>query len=330
MKTLRLRFLIFFVIITSSSAWSQKIGLLMDSYVIDRWYKDEKFFIEKVKALGGEVVQEVPHGDADEQVKLGMKLINSGVDALVIIPVNSEKAAVIAEAAKKANIPVISYDRFILSKDLSFYVSYDNLAVGHLQAQYALNKKPKGNYLLVNGPVSDNNALLFKKGQMMELQPAIDAGKIKIIGDLVLDSWSEMEAMIKFQEVLTPDKPKPDVILAANDAIAMGAVQTMSQDMLGKVVVTGQDADLLSLKYIVEGSQSMTIYKPIKPLAYLAAEIAVKLAKKEPVENAVNMKSGNIEVPAILLKPLIVDRNNYKETVVKDGHVQLSDLEKQN
>jgi D-xylose transport system substrate-binding protein len=328
MNILKFRLTIFFAVLTTF-AWSQKIGLLMDSYVIDRWYKDEKYFIEKVKALGGTVVQEVAHGDADEQIKLGKKLIESGIDALVIIPVSSDKAAVIAEAARKANIPVISYDRFILSKDLSFYVSYNNLAVGHLQAEYALNKKPQGNYLIINGPVSDNNALQFKKGQMEVLKPAIDAGKVKIIGDIVLDSWSEMEAMMKLQEFLTPNGPKPDVIIAANDAIAMGTVQTISKEMLGNTVITGQDADLLSLKYIVAGTQSMTIYKPIKPLAELAAEIAMKLARKETIPNASKLKNGGFEVPAILLKPVVVDKTNYKETVVKDGHVQLSELAEQ-
>ncbi len=316
-------------VILSSCAWSQKIGLLMDSYVIDRWYKDEKFFKEKVKELGGEVLVEVAHGDADEQVKLGNKLIASGIDALVIIPVSSEKAVAIVDAAKKANIPVVSYDRFILSKDLSFYVSYDNLSVGHLQAQYALGRKPTGNYLLINGPVSDNNAIQFKKGQMAELKPAIEAGKIKIIGDIVLDSWSEMEAMMRLQEFFTPEHPKPDAIIAANDAIAMGTVQTLSKDQLGKVVITGQDADLLSLRYIVSGNQSMTIYKPIKPLAELAAEITMKLARKEAVANAVKLKNGDFEVPAILLKPVVVDKENYKDTVVKDGHVKLSDLTEQ-
>lgn len=318
--------LVALLVISSSCAWSQKIGLLMDSYVIDRWYKDEKFFKERVKELGGEVLQEVAHGDADEQIKLGNKLIESGIDALVIIPVSSEKAIPIVEAAKKANIPVVSYDRLILSKDLSFYVSYDNLAVGHLQAKYALSKKPAGNYLLINGPASDNNALQFKNGQMAELKPAIDAGKIKIIGDIVLDGWSEMEAMMRLQEFLTSANPKPDAIIAANDAIAMGSIQTLDKDQLGKVVITGQDADLLSLKYILAGSQSMTIYKPIKPLAQLAAEITMKLARKQTINNATKLKNGNIEVPAVLLKPVVVDKNNYKETVIKDGHVQLSDI----
>jgi D-xylose transport system substrate-binding protein len=311
-------------------AWSthaQKIGLLMDSYVIDRWYKDQEFFTERIKQLGGECLVENPNGDAATQLELGKKLIASGVQVLVIVPIDAHKSAEIVVAAKAANIPVVSYDRLIDSKDLNFYISYNNLEVGKLQAQYALSKVPSGNYLLVNGPVSDNNAILFRLGQMEVLKPAVDAGKIKILDDMVLGSWSEMETMMKLEDFFSSGKPKPDAIIAANDAIATGTLQTVPKDMLGKVIVTGQDADLLSLKYIVAGSQAMTIYKPIKPLAYKAADIAMALAKKQHLPEAIKFKNGDAEIPAILLTPVVVDKNNYKETVVKDGQVKLSELQ---
>jgi D-xylose transport system substrate-binding protein len=300
----------------------------MDSYVIDRWYKDQAFFSEHIKTLGGECLVEVAYGDADTQTKLAQKLIDAGIKVLVIIPVDATKSADIVQAAKKVNIPVISYDRLISSKDLTFYISYNNFTVGTLQAKYAMKKVPVGNYLLINGPVSDNNAILFRNGQMSVLQPAVKAGKIKIIDDFILGSWSEMETMMKVEEFNSSGKPKPDAIIAANDAIAMGVVQTVPKDILGKVVITGQDADLIALKYIVAGEQSMTIYKPIKPLAYQAAEIAMKLARKEKLPNTTRMKFQDVEIPAILLTPIVVDKKNYKETVVKDGSVKLSDIEK--
>lgn len=316
-----------FFLSVAFTSWSQKIGMLMDSYEIDRWYKDQQFFSEKVKALGGECLVEVANGDADAQVAQGKKMIASGIQALVIVPVDAKKAAEIVTAARAANIPVISYDRMISSKDLNFYISYDNFEVGKLQATYAMRKAPAGNYLLINGPVSDNNAILFRKGQLDVIKPSIDAGKIKVIDDIVLNSWSEMETMMKLEEYFSSGKPKPDVILAANDAIAMGAVQTLPKDLLGKVAITGQDADLIALKYIVAGNQSMTIYKPIKPLAHQAAEIAVALAKKQNLPHAIKFKTGEFEVPAILLKPVVVDKNNYKDTVVKDNYVKLSEIE---
>jgi D-xylose transport system substrate-binding protein len=304
---------------------AQKIGLLMDSYVIDRWFIDQKLFTDKIKELGGTCVVEVPYGDPEEQLKLGKKLIVSGIDVLVIIPVDGQKAAAIVQVAKEANIPVIAYDRMINSKDLSFYISYNNLNVGKLQAQYAINKVPRGNYLLINGPAADINSLSFSKGQRMVLNPSIESGKVKIIGDFVLSSWSELEALMKVDAFLSSSKVKPDVIIAANDAIATGAIQSLPKDLMGKVVVTGQDADKASLKNIIAGNQSMTIYKPIKPLAHHAAETAIKLAKGETL-NSTKMRNGDFEVNAILLEPIVVDKSNYNETVVKDGHVNLSEV----
>jgi D-xylose transport system substrate-binding protein len=306
-------------------SWAQKIGLLMDSYVIDRWYIDQKLFVDRIKELGGECIVEMPFGDADEQVKLGKKLIASKVDVLVIIPVDRIKAATIVQAAKEANIPVIAYDRMIDTNDLTLYVSYNNLNVGKLQAQYAVSKMPHGNYLLMNGPESDMNAISFREGQKLVLQPFIKNGKIKIVGDLVLDSWSELESLMKTDEFISSHPEKPNVILAANDALATGAIQSLPKDLLGKVVVTGQDADKTSMKNIIAGTQTMTIYKPIKPLAYQAAESAMKTAKGEKV-TSIKTKIGTHEVNAILLEPVVVDKNNYKETVVKDGHVNLSEV----
>lgn len=298
----------------------------MDSYVIERWYMDQKLFTDKVKELGGECIVEVPYGDPVEQVKLGKKLIQEGVDVLVIIPTDSKMAAEIVAAAKDANIPVISYDRLILSRDISFYVSYNNFKVGELQAEYALKRVPKGKYVLLNGPTTDNNAILFRKGQLEMLKPYVDKGDISIIGDIVLNDWSEIEALMKMDEFLSKSEHKPDAILAANDALASGTIQILPADLQRKIVVTGQDAELAAMKHIIAGNQSMTIYKSIRQIAYTAAEVAMALAKGSPVPNKTTLKNGDFEVDAILLEPIVVDKSNYKDTVVKDGHVSLSEI----
>jgi D-xylose transport system substrate-binding protein len=322
MKRFRVLLLVFLTTIVQDMS-AQKIGLLMDSYFIDRWYTDQKILSEKITALGGTCITEDPHGDADEQIRLGKKLIADKIDALIIIPTDAKKALVIVQAAKEANIPVLVYDRFVASNDVSFYISYNNLVVGRLQALYAMNKVPKGNYLLVNGPVSDNNAIAFRDGQLSRLKASVDASTIKIIGDIVLDEWSEMEAMMKVDEFLASSKVKPDAILAANDGIATGALQALPTNLLGKVVVTGQDAELMAVKNIIKGHQSMTIYKPIRPLAEQAAMIAMKLAKKETITESTKYKHGDVEVNSILLDPMIVEVSNYMQTVVKDKHVSL-------
>jgi D-xylose transport system substrate-binding protein len=310
------------------SVSAQKIGLLMDSYFVDRWYTDQKLLSQKIKDLGGECITEVPHGDPVEQVRLGKKLIAEKVDALIIVPTDSRMAIEIVDAAAAANIPVLVYDRFINSKNVSFYISYNNNLVGRLQALYAMNRVPEGKYLLVNGPVSDNNAILFREGQLSRLQTSVQSGKVKIIGDIVLEEWSEMEAMMKVSDFISTNPEKPDAIIAANDALATGALQSLPPDMLGKVIVVGQDAELLAIKNIIKGHQAMTIYKPIRPLAEQAAEIALKLARKESVTGSSKFKSGGIEVNSILLDPMIVEISNYQQTVIKDGHIALNDEKK--
>jgi len=160
------------------SLHAQKIGLLLDSYVTDRWYVDQKVFMDKVKALGGETQLEVAYGDPAEQLRLGKKMIADGVKVLVIVAVDAAKAVEIVQEAKRAKVPVLSYDRLIDSNDISVYISYNNEKVGELQAQYALSKIPTGKLLLLNGPVTDNNAILFRNGQLKVLKKSIDEGKI--------------------------------------------------------------------------------------------------------------------------------------------------------
>ncbi|HEV8514781.1 MAG TPA: substrate-binding domain-containing protein [Cyclobacteriaceae bacterium] len=309
-----------------SSLHAQKIGLLLDSYVTDRWYIDQKLFTDKVKELGGEVQIEVAYGEAVEQVRLGKKMIADGCKVLVIIAVDAAKAVEIVEEAKKANVPVLSYDRLINTNDIAVYISYNNEKVGELQAQYALTKIPKGKFLLLNGPVTDNNAILYRNGQLKVLKKSMEEGKIKLVGDLVMADWGEIGALMKIDEFMSSGKQQPDAIIAANDALANGSIDALKPELKGKILITGQDADLNSMRNIIAGYQTMTIYKPIKPLAQLGGEIAMKLAKGEKIEGTTKLKFGNIEVASILLDPSVVDKSNYKETVVKDGHVSLSEL----
>jgi D-xylose transport system substrate-binding protein len=329
MKQYMLRLLLCFALVLQAQAlFAQKVGMLIDSYVTDRWALDRKLFCDKLSELGGECVVGVAYGDPAEQYRLAEKMINEGAKLLVVIPVDGNKAADIVALAKKSGTKVIAYDRMILHPDVALYVSYNSEKVGMLQAQYALSKHPKGNYVLLNGPVTDNNAILFREGQLKELKPYIDKGSISIVGDYIMQDWGEIGALLTMDEFYFSNKVKPQVILAANDALANGAIQALpSVDDAKAMVITGQDADLIAIKNIVAGIQAMTIYKPIKPLAELAAEATMKLIRGEALTNAKPMKFQSVTVPTVLLDPILVDRNNFKETVVKDGHVTLSEME---
>src|SRR5690606_11483459 len=221
---------------------------------------------------------------------LTRKLISEGVKIIIVVAVDATKAAEIVSIAKQANVKVMAYDRLIVHPDLAMYVSYNNEKVGALQAKYAMQKHPTGNYVLLNGPISDNNAIMFREAQLKELQPAVDKGTIKIMADLVMQDWGEIGALLQMDEFYSTSNTLPNVIIAANDALASGAIQALPPGTNSSIIITGQDADLGAIKNIIAGTQSMTIYKPIKPLAHMAAETAVKLVKNEAITNFVPVK----------------------------------------
>ena len=298
-----------------------RIGFSMDTLKEERWQKDRDLFVRRAEELGAEVLVQAADGRDETQIKQAESLLTQGIDVLVVIPHNAEVAGTIVAAAKRQNVPVISYDRLIKNSEPDLYISFDNEKVGEMQAKYLLEKAPKGNYILIGGAQTDNNAQLFRKGQMNVLQPAIDKGDIKIVADLWARDWLAEEALKHTENALTVINNDVTAIVASNDGTAGGAIQALStQNLGGKVFVSGQDADLAALQRIVEGTQSMTVYKPISQLAPRAAEAAVALAQREKIPTTRTVNNGKIDVPSILLDPISVDKNNLDETVIKDGY----------
>lgn len=297
-----------------------KIGMSIDDLRLERWQKDRDIFVKKAKALGAEVFVQSANGDATAQIAQIENMLNKDIDVLVIIPFNGEVLTNVIAEAKKEGVKVLAYDRLINNADIDFYVSFDNEKVGELQAQAIIEKKPEGNYFLMGGSPVDNNAKLFRKGQMKVLQPHIDSGKVKVVGDQWVDSWLAEKALQIMENALTANKNNIDAVVASNDATAGGAIQALSaQGLAGKVAISGQDADLAAIKRIVDGSQTMTVYKPITNLADKAAEISVALGKEEKVESNATLNNGAKDVPSYLLEPVVVTKENIDETVIKDG-----------
>lgn len=298
-----------------------RIGLSMDTLKEERWQKDRDIFVKRAEELGAEVLVQAADGKDETQIKQAESLLTQGIDVLVVIPHNAEVSSTIVDAAKRQNVPVISYDRLIKNSEPDLYISFDNEKVGEMQAQYLVEKAPKGNYILIGGAQTDNNAKLFRQGQMKILQPLIDKGDIKIVADQWARDWLADEALKHTENALTVNNNDVVAVVASNDATAGGVIQALNtQKLSGKVVVSGQDADLAALQRIVDGSQTMTVYKPVSQLAAKAAEAAVTLAKKEKVETNEKINNGKMDVPSILLKPIAVDKNNLDETVIKDGY----------
>ncbi|MGH9907430.1 MAG: sugar ABC transporter substrate-binding protein, partial [Pyrinomonadaceae bacterium] len=225
--------------------------------------------------------------------------------------------------------PVISYDRLIKNSDVRLYVSHQVVKIGEMQADYLLthvNKKP-ANFVIVGGSPTDNNALLLHQGQMNVLKPAVDRGDVKIVADEYAKEWQASAALNIVENALTRSNNQVDAVVCSNDGTARGAVQALEgQGLVGKVLVSGQDADLASLKLIAEGKQTMTVYKPIQPLAYGAVDAAIKLARGENINTIDTIDNGFKKVPAMLFEPVAVDRNNLLSTVVKDGYHTLEKI----
>ncbi len=297
----------------------------MDTLKEERWQRDRELFVKRAEELGAEVLVQASNGNDALQNSQAENLLTQGIDVLVVVPHNAVTAAPIVAAAHKAGVKVISYDRLIRNADVDLYISFDNVEVGRLQASYLLKKVPKGNYVLIGGAPTDNNAQMFRQGQMEVLKPAVDKGDVKIVSDQWAKDWQASEALKHTENALTKMQNKVDAVVASNDGEAGGVISALKQQNLaGKVLVSGQDGDLAACQRIVEGSQAMTVYKPIRVLASKAAEVAVAVAKGQPIAEASRtVNNGKKDVPSILLTPVQVDRNNMADTIVKDGFHKL-------
>jgi len=304
-----------------------RIGFSMDTLKEERWQRDKLLVEQRAKEVGAVLDVQVANGDDAVQTKQAENMLIKGIDVLIVVPHNGEIAASIVEAAHARGVPVIAYDRLIRNADVDLYMSHQVEKIGELQAEYALKAVPKGNYVLIGGSPTDFNALMLRKGQLRILQPAIDRGDIKIISDQYAREWKAEEALRITEDALTKTGNKIDAIVASNDGTAGGAISALEAAKLaGTVLVTGQDAQKDAVQRIVKGTQTMTIYKPMKALAFGAVDAAILLARKQPVPTSEKVNNGKRDVPSILLAPLAVDKSTVDATIIKDGYHTREDI----
>jgi D-xylose transport system substrate-binding protein len=306
-----------------------QIGFSIASFQEERWLVDRDIFIAKCNELGTEVILQSANGNAELQAEQCRKLLIQGVDVLVIIPQDGEKMVSVVNEANRLGIPVLAYDRLILNCNIDAYVSYDNVRIGEMQAEYLVGKVPRGNYVLLGGAYTDYCSIQIRKGQMKVLKPFIDKGEIKVVEEQWVEDWNPSVARKIVEQVLLDNRSNIQAIAASNDGTAGGAIQALTERRLaGKVAVSGQDADLAGCQRIVEETQSMTVYVPIKAEAESAAEVAVKLAKGEKFTGNNGVDNGKILVPTLMLEPISVDRDNMMDTVIKDDYQKYEEVYK--
>ena len=312
-----------------SSGETVKVGFLLDSLKVERWQTDVNVFQKRAHELGTEVLVENADGDDELQFQQATKLLDAGVKSLVLVAHDTKKAVRLVNLANEKHVPVISYDRLIPDSDIAFYVGINSSEVGRLQAEYLTQLAPHGNYILLEGSPADINAHLLRFGQNEVLQPLIGRGDIKLVGDFWCKDWDPLEAYRQVATLLATNHPPIDAIVASNDGTATGAVQALEENHLaGKVYVSGQDADLVAVLRLLQGTQAMTIYKPVMSMASQAAEAAVAFARGQQPKATGTISSGDRKIPAILSPAIVVTKHNIMQTVIHDGFQNLDTIKK--
>jgi len=302
-----------------------KIGFIPETMTVERWQRDREVFVAKAKELGAEVLVKNAYEDSDLQKQICMDMIAAGVDVLVVIAYDKDALVDIVEYAHQNNVKVIAYDRLMRNANVDLYISFDNYRVGELMGEAAYKAVPKGNYLILNGPETDNNVYMIREGYMSVIQPAIDAGDIVVTGETWVSAWRDEVSYAYVSDQI--GKLDFDVIISGNDRVAEGAINALSENrMTGKVFVTGQDAEIAACQRIVEGTQGMTVYKSIDILAEGAAEYAVKMALGEDIGECETISDGKYMIDYIAYEPISVDATNLVDTVIKDGFYTLEQV----
>ncbi len=285
------------------------IGYCADNLVIERWQRDQEIFIAKAMEQDVKVIVLNANEDNETQKNQILSLIEKKVDVIVVIPYDKEGLTEVIDLARKEGIKVIAYDRLIKNTVIDAYISFDNVKVGQLQAEALLEKIPMGNYVIINGSPDDNNSSMFNEGTMLALAESIGSKEINIVHESWADNWREEPAYEAVSDLLD-EGVHIDAIIAANDRLAEAAINALAEEGLaGQVMVAGHDADISACQRIVEGTQYVTIYKPIRDLAESALELAIQMAMGEEIQYEETINNGMIDVPYIKLDILTVTEN---------------------
>lgn len=314
-----------------------QIGMSFDSFVIERWLRDRDLFELTAKNLGAEVNVQVANGDVQEQISQIRYFIKKNVDVIVVIAVDGEALGDVIKEAKAAGIRIVSYDRLVLNADTDLYISFDNEMVGTLMGEALVEALPEGgNIFAIYGSPTDHNVTQVEKGFL----EVIENSNLNIVYSAYCDNWLAELAFDAVEEGLSTTPRNIVGVMCGNDDLASQAFRALAENRLaGKVVLVGQDAELSACQRIVEGTQTMTVYKPMELLAETAAEFACVLGYERMLEDGRiteaelpeqlkeiedkmgqldTIHDGTYEVPYYSLTPIAVTKENMEETILAD------------
>lgn len=293
-----------------------QIGMSFDSFVTERWIRDQEAFVSTARELGAEVNVQSANGEVEEQISQIEYFIDKKMDVIVIVPTEADKLSEVIAKAKRAGISVICYDRLCLSSNADLYISFDNNAVGHLMGEALMGEAgDDAKIVTVCGPEADFNVALVAEG----FESVAAAHNAQIIGGCSCDGWRSEEAydyVSNNMDVVS----EATAIMCGNDDLAGATIRALAENRLsGLIPVVGQDCDLTACQRIVEGTQLMTVYKPVEKLAKAAAEYAVKMANHEDLNIEETFSDGTYNIPCVLLDPIAVTKENMDDVVIGGG-----------
>lgn len=292
------------------------IGVSFDSFVIERWQRDRDVFVSAAGDLGAEVNVQNANGDRSEQAAQIEYLIQKGVDAIVIVAVDCYGLADVVRKAHDAGIYVVAYDRLLMNADVDLYISFDNEMVGTMMAQSLVEHLPPGaNIVSICGSPADQNVAQAKQG----FDAVIDQSGLHVVMQEYAPNWLAETAYTVVNKAIAEGLTF-DGVHCGNDDLASQAFVALSEHRLAsKVCLVGQDADLAACQRIVEGTQIMTVYKPVEKLAKRAAELVMQLLGGENVTASTTIFDGTYDVPYEKLAPIMVTRENIDRIIIDGG-----------
>ena len=323
----------------ASASGAKKVGVAMPTKDLQRWNQDGSNMQEQLKAAGYEVDLQYASNDVQTQVSQIENMINGGCSVLVVASIDGESLGTVMQMAKDKNIPVIAYDRLIMNSDaVSYYATFDNYMVGTKQGEYIKeqldldNAAGPFNMEATTGDPGDNNANYFYGGAMDVLQPYIDAGKLVVqsgqtaFADVATANWATETAQSRAENILSSfyaDGKNLDVWLCSNDSTALGVANALAANYTGTYpIITGQDCDIANIKNMLDGKQSMSIFKDTRTLAAQVVKMVGQILSGSTVDvnDTTTYNNGAYVVPSYLCEPVFADVNNYKELLIDSGY----------
>lgn len=298
-----------------SAAFGQTVGVSWSNFQEERWKTDEAAIVGALDAAGATYVSSDAQSSSSKQLADIESLIAQGVDALIILAQDAQAIGPAVQAAADEGIPVIAYDRLI-EDDRAFYLTFDNVEVGRMQARAVFAAQPEGNFVMIKGSPTDPNADFLRGGQQEIIEEAVNSGAITIVGEAYTDGWLPANAQRNMEQILTANDNNVDAVIASNDGTAGGVVAALTAQGMEGIPVSGQDGDHAALNRVALGTQTVSVWKDARELGKAAGEIAVALAGGGEAGESVQWTSpGGTTMTARFLAPVPITADNLSVVV---------------